>query len=121
MSDVSRTKRESEHVMLYNVPTAGVLAGSMRLVSGTIGVAQENYILGDIAVLITESELIKLPKSGVAGVSFIVGEKLYFDAATGLMKKTAGGYHQCAVAKRVAGATDTYVVAAFDGEHYTTV
>jgi predicted RecA/RadA family phage recombinase len=121
MPDISRTKRESEHVIELACPSAGLTEGQMRLVGATIGVVQEDYVLGDVAILVTESELIKLPKSGSAGVAFTVGEQVYFDSGTGLVKKTAGGYYRCGSVKIAAAATDTTVICAFDGEHYVIV
>ena len=118
MGNIDQGRRIVGRTMLYSVPSAGLTAGQMKLIQTTIAVANEAHVLGDTAVLVTASEYIRLPKA--AGVlSFVVGEQLYFDSGTGYVKKTSGGYYRCAVCKKAAALADTYVIAAFDGEHYT--
>lgn len=87
-------------------PSAGYTAGQMVKIEETVGVIVETKTLGQETAHIYECEAIVVPKA--TGVTFAVGDIVYFDSSAAKVTSVASGNTACGRAKEVAasGATE---------------
>lgn len=86
-------------------PSAGYTAGQMVKIEDTVGVIVETKTSGKDTALIYECEKIVVPKS--TGVTFAVGDKVYFDASAAAITSVASGNTLCGRANAVGASSDT--------------
>lgn len=86
-------------------PTAGYTAGQMVKVAQLVGVIFETKTVGQEAVLCYQCEKIVVPKA--TGVTFAVGDKVYFDSAAAKVTSTASGNTLCGRALAIGLTGDT--------------
>ena len=91
--------------MTVVTPTAGYTAGQMVKVEDTVGVIVETKTVGLNAVLVHKCEKIVVPKA--TGVTFAIGDKVYFDTATAKITSAASGNTLCGRANAVGASGDT--------------
>lgn len=86
-------------------PTAGYTAGQMVKIAQLVGVIVESKTVGQEAVHVYQAEKIVLPKS--TGVTFAVGDKVYFNTSAAKITSTASGNTLCGRALAVGLTGDT--------------
>jgi predicted RecA/RadA family phage recombinase len=100
-------------VITMTAPTGGILSGAGAMFGALFGVAQFDAAQATPVEVATEG-VFSLPKPNTV-VAFTVGERIFWDNATGLCKKTASGFFPIGIATVAAGATDATVAVRLDG------
>jgi predicted RecA/RadA family phage recombinase len=95
-------------------PSAGYTAGQMVKIEDTVGVIVETKTVGLETALIYECEKIVVPKS--TGVTFAIGDKVYFDATAAAITSVASDGTLCGRANVAALTGDTSVEITLMGE-----
>lgn len=95
-------------------PSAGYTAGQMTKIEDTVGVIVETKTLGQETALIYQCEKIVVPKS--TGVTFAIGDKVYFSASAAKVTSVASGNTLCGRALAVGGTNDTELEIDLNGD-----
>ena len=100
-------KLRSPHFKSVKVtaPSAGYTAGQMVKIEDTVGVIVETKTSGNNTALIYECEKIVVPKA--TGVTFAIGDKVYFDSSAAKITSVASGNTLCGRANAVGASSDT--------------
>lgn len=88
-------------------PSAGYTAGQMLKKSQLVGVIVDTVDLDEETALIYAAEKIVVPKD--TGITFAIGDKVYFRSATSKVTSTASGNTLCGRALEAAGTNATEV------------
>ena len=95
-------------------PSGGVVAGDMRKVGSVVGIFPVIAAEGVTVALIYKTEKIIVPKS--AGGGFIVGGKVYFDAAAKSVTGVDAGNTLCGRSREIAANDATTLEIVLNGD-----
>lgn len=100
--------------MVVTAPSGGYTAGDMVKVQDTVGVIAETALVTKPAVLIYECEKVVVPKVAGTGITFAIGDKVYYDG-TSAVTNVSSGSTLCGRALEAADATDDEVLVDLKG------
>lgn len=100
--------------MVVTAPSGGYTAGDMVKVQDTVGVIVEKALATKPAVLIYECEKVIVPKVAGTGITFVAGDKVYYDGSSAVTNVVSGGT-LCGRALETADATDDEVMVDLKG------
>jgi len=88
--------------------TAGedLTTGDMRKIQSAVGIIVEDALNTEEAVLVYSAEKITVPKTAATGITFAIGDPVYFDDTAKAITNSAGGNTICGRALEAALATD---------------
>ena len=97
-------------------PSAGYTAGQMVAVGYLVGIIVETALVGVETALIYSCDRIRVPKRTGTGITFTVGAKVYYRAASGAVTNASTSNTLCGRALEVAGASDDTVEIVLNGD-----
>jgi len=102
--------------MLVTAPSGGYTAGQMVKVQDTVGVIVEAIDATKTGSMIYNCEKIVVPKTAGSGITFAVGDKVYFDASAGKVTNVASGNTLCGRANEAGAADDSEIEITLNGD-----
>lgn len=97
-------------------PSPGFTAGDMDVIEDTIGVYMRDCTTGNPVAFLYKSAKIELPKDTTSGVTFAIGDKVYFDSSASKVTNETSGTTLVGIALEAAVAADTSVLCSFNGK-----
>lgn len=95
---------------VITAPSGGYAAGLMLKVGEMVGVIVAAALVTADAVIVYSAEKILVPKTAGSGITFAVGDKVYFDSGAAAVTNSSGGNTLCGRAIAVAAGTDEEVL-----------
>lgn len=99
----------------FTAPTGGLTRGQMYKHNSLVGVIVDTVDAGEIAVMIYKADKIVCPKRAGTGITFAIGDKVYYRAASNNLTNATTSNTLCGRCLVAAGATDTEVEVDLNG------